>query len=475
MNTKPEALNMAGFSAFSRWFTAACIALMALFIWAGVLLRGEYPGRIVLCAALLAALFRLLLKVCRGSRLPSLPLLLGLCLALKLAFVLIFRTEPYSDYYTFWNTAAMLSQGGIDPESYLPEYIAMFPHIFGYASFLSLFYSLFGSTSTLLAAVVNALLSTLSMLCLYDIVLRLASRRAAVAAALLWTVCPSQTIYNIFVLSEPYYTALLLMGLCCALRLEGRGRWLAAAGMGLCFALAETARPVGLLMLVALALHAVFFTGGAGGAVRRLAPIVLAAVIVLGVKSVNEAVIEKELGTAPSGSLGYTMCVGLNTETGGGWNEADSQLLVSLMDASEPFSADEVQAGLMAEAKSRIGELGVGGILQLAVKKLYNLLCGDGVCVEYARGDLPYGNWLKALCNAFWLLLWAAAAFGGLKAAKRGAPTAVWAAAMFPVGLAAAHMLTEVALRYHYSMLPCLVILAACAVKESAETTQAKK
>ena len=82
-----------------------------------------------------------------------------ICLAVKLTFVFCFPIEPESDYETFYITSVDLSQGEIPSNS---RYIALFPHIFGYSSFMSFFYKIFG-TSYLVAPIVNAVLSSLSI------------------------------------------------------------------------------------------------------------------------------------------------------------------------------------------------------------------------------------------------------------------------------------------------------------------------
>ena len=61
-------------------------------------------------------------------------ILTALCLVLSLAAALPLRLEPEVDAYTYWITALALSRGEPIPN---PEFVAMFPHIMGYAAFLA--------------------------------------------------------------------------------------------------------------------------------------------------------------------------------------------------------------------------------------------------------------------------------------------------------------------------------------------------
>lgn len=74
------------------------------------------------------------------------------------AWVLLVRVPPSGDYATFWGYAKALAgqpvlEGG--------RYMALFPHIFGYSSFLSWFIRLLGP-GALLAQGLNVLLTAAS-------------------------------------------------------------------------------------------------------------------------------------------------------------------------------------------------------------------------------------------------------------------------------------------------------------------------
>lgn len=99
------------------------------------------------------------------------------------------------------------------------------------------------------------------MALLYYIGLRLSGRFMAVAVSLLWIFYPSQILFNMFVLSEPYYTMLLLASLALLLwirqRLSKFSFWQSAVAgipLGILLGLANTARPIAAIILIAAAI-----------------------------------------------------------------------------------------------------------------------------------------------------------------------------------------------------------------------------
>lgn len=133
-------------------------------------------------------------------------LLTILCVAIKVFWIWRVRVPLAGDYSVFWGYANALSER---TTVYGGRYMALFPHIFGYADFLSWFIRLSGP-QPMLAPVLNVLLTVCSGSFLYHLCLRWFHLPAATLAYLLWILCPSQTIYNSLVLSEPLYTALIL-------------------------------------------------------------------------------------------------------------------------------------------------------------------------------------------------------------------------------------------------------------------------
>lgn len=405
----------------------------------------------------------------RLGRRRALASLLALCLAVKLAWVLLVQIEPAGDYATFWGTAAELAGREV---IWGGRYIALFPHVFGYSFFLSLFMKLFGQ-GALLAPLLNVGLSVLSCWLLFDLADRLFGGRAAVAAALLWSFFPSQTIYNMYVLSEPLYTALILAFFDLVARFDGgegsRARsWGCGLGAGLALALVNLCRPVGLVLILALLcwLGLARLDGWWERGFRRrwLALLLGLALCYLAVGRAGTAYLERRIGEEAASAPGYSILVGFNLQSGGTWNQEDADLIYSYSDAPGS-TAPEVQRWMLEEAVSRI-RAERPALPALLYEKLHLFLGDDSAAVSYGAGVLTHPRLLCELCNGYYYACLALAALAALTAARRGARPAALLPVIYLLGLTLAQLLVEVAGRYHYSLLPTLVLLAAwCAAR----------
>lgn len=406
----------------------------------------------------------------RLGRRRALAVLLALCLAVKLAWVLLVRVAPAGDYATFQGTAAELAGREV---IWGGRYIALFPHVFGYSFFLSLFMKLFGQ-GALLAPLLNVGLSVLSCWLLYDLADRLSGGAAAAGAALLWTFFPSQTIYNMYVLSEPLYTALILAFFTLIARFDqkegGRARsWGYGLGAGLALALVNLCRPVGVILLLALAcwLGLARLDGWRErGFRRRWLTLLLALVLCcLAVGRAGTAYLERRIGEAPASTPGYSFLVGFNLRSGGTWNREDADLL-DAYSAAPGSTAPEVQRQMLAQAAERIREERAA-LPAFLYEKLHLFLGDDSAAVAYGQGVIARPRLLSELCNGYYYACFALAALAALGALRRGErPAAALLPGIYVLGLTLAQLLVEVAGRYHYSALPTLVLLAAwCAAR----------
>ena len=90
-------------------------------------------------------------------------------------WVFTFQPIQAPDYQTFFEAASDLAVGRPLAGK---DYIALFPHILGYAAFLSIFLRFFGE-SVLTAALLNVFLTVLSGIFLYQICLRYFGEKAS--------------------------------------------------------------------------------------------------------------------------------------------------------------------------------------------------------------------------------------------------------------------------------------------------------
>lgn len=166
----------------------------------------------------------------------------------------------------------------------------------------------------------------------------------------------------------------------------------------------------------------------------------------------------RQIGEEPASTTGFNISVGFHQESGGKWNWEDSNTLDAVNTPDR--SAQEVQEEMLDLAMERItsGEIDFPILLR---DKLTTFLGTDDACVGYASSVIRHKEQVKQLCNGFWygiLFLAAAGCILGIRAGERRSAQMRY---LYFIGLTMAQMLVEVAGRYHYSLLPILILLAA--------------
>ena len=399
----------------------------------------------------------------------SLALLLAFCFLLNLAWVLVFRLEPTVDYATFWSTARALAGEDVPM---LREYVALFPHILGYSAFLSVFLRLFGS-GPLAAPLVNVCLTTLSGFFLFRLVRRWRGLDAAAFVLLVWALFPSKLLYNSMVLSEPWYTCLLLAFLWLVSETETRPFPLAAAaGLGalggLLPRLLNAARPIAAVPILALLIWLLLLRSERGKETRGrwlgFAALLLAVYFASGPLWTGFA--RRVLGEAPAPVPGYSLYVGMNMDSMGSYSEEDMALLGHYRYDFPDSSAVEAQQKMLEEARSRLHDPDTR-LAPLFFVKLRTFLGNDEGGAYYSQAGLSGRAYsLLALYSNVWYYALALLALrGALRLLRSADRRSLLLVPLYVIGLTLAQLLVEVAARYHYSLIPMLLLLAgfACA------------
>lgn len=480
----------AGFSRFVQILMGTLFLLIgALVVAHGVLRPTQYDsGRYYCLALLFLGVVALMLVYLYGGRAAralevswlerarqckALPwvgfaALLLVCFVLRAGMAVAFHVNPEVDFYTMYHTGEVLAEdfdiAGLDED--LSRYLALFPHIFGYGTFLSLVFSLFGA-HVLPATVANAVLSTISLALLYYLGWKLSGHGMALTVGALWCFYPSQALYNLQVMSEPYYTMLLIASMALIAFLRDRlASWawwkLSLVGilLGLVLSIANSARPIAAIVIIALAvvLFVIQPVGQHAHVGRKgLVFLCLCATFLVG-NAVNSWVFTLRVGEAPATLPGFNMLVGFNQEESGTWNSEDSGFLTE-WDNREGISAKEVQNAMLDAALERITS-GDVNFPKLLYNKLMVLWEADDSAVGYAQNALPAVWAWAAVSNGYYYLLWLLAMGGMLHLLRQKGKSLWYLFPLFVVGLTMAHMLVEVAQRYHYSGSFCLVMLA---------------
>jgi hypothetical protein len=396
------------------------------------------------------------------------------CLLLNGAWVLMFHPIQAPDYQTFFQAALDLANGRSLSGK---DYLAMFPHILGYAAFLSVFLRLFGE-SLMTAALVNVVLTTLSGVLLYALSLKFCGRKSAFMAFMFWMICPSKMLYNAMSLSEPFYTCLLLLFFLLAaetMEIRQTGGWerkVVAAGLlsGLTLGLVNAARPIGIIPIIAFFVWLLFLSDWKTVLTRKKTVMLFSCLFLLAYIATgriwNSYATEKLEQTPPS-VPGYSIYVGFNPRTQGSYADEDMDLLQSRYFGEFGRNAEAAQRSMLESAKTRITE-NRNNIPGLMIHKLGTLLGHDEGGAFYSKdglSDRAYSLWC-IVSNIWYYLVCLLAVAGCLKMWKNPPGNSFMVIPLCLIGIVLAQLLVEVAARYHYCLIPMLLLLASPALKK---------
>ncbi|WMJ24210.1 hypothetical protein RBG61_05965 [Paludicola sp. MB14-C6] len=352
------------------------------------------------------------------------------------------------------------------------RYTQLFPHIFGYSSFLSIFFRIFGANQAI-PPLINVILSVLSMILVFYIGLKLSGIRMAFIASLLWVLFPSQTTYNMFVLSEPLYTTELLAICALILYIEENFKnlsiiqiFISSFILSLLLVLMNQSRPIAAIPLITLFII-VFITKMGNFScknilLRKILFFIIVFVSYCILMALSNKYVELRLGGACGFTPGYNIYVGFNEESNGRWNLHDSLLLFHYSDLPG-WSAAEAQDQMFKLAMDRIRNPKID-FLSLFLNKFIILWGDDSAAISYASPIFPIEknrSILAILNNAFYYCLIILSIVGVFLTYKKKEHSRFTLISLFFIGLTLSQLLVEVAPRYHYSGTIAFVLFAA--------------
>lgn len=416
-----------------------------------------------------------------GSNPLSVCLVLSIfCLIVNGLFACCFQPIQAADYRTFFHVARDLSEG-IHPG--MKDYVAMFPHILGYSAFLSIFLRLFGE-SIAVAAALNVVLTTISGIIIFILGRKMTDTYCGAAAFLIWSVCPSKLLYNTMVLSEPYYTCLLLLFFLVTERIidlmkqnkpnRTAGILLLSALSAVILVLVQTARPIAIIPILALA-GWVLFLSDAAFLRRTWKRWILSGTVLVfcyaGGNQLWQAYATEQLEQTPPSIPGYSIYVGFNLDTSGSYADEDMALLQDRYFGEYEKNAEAAQRSMFEDAKERIISTRKE-IPQMMLTKLQTLLGHDEGGAFYAIESLSERQYRISciISNVWYYCVWIFAIMGTAGLWKRRENGLILCILLFVIGLILAQLLVEVAARYHYAVIPMLLLVSVYAFGRSKDS-----
>lgn len=403
--------------------------------------------------------------------------------------------QPASDYKTYFEIGDYLNRGTLTKAGTgYCDYIAMFPHVYGYPSFLAWLFRHFG-TKVSVAQYANLVLSVATVFLTYRTGRLAAGRMAGLTALVLAAFWPSQVLYSTMVASEFLFSFLLMLGVylfvlsmkVCTpqMRHPVLGVLLHIA-IGVCLGFCASVRPMALIAVITIVLciftQRLFLPAEkeeqpsislmilSRGWMRCLIIILCYVLITTATNMTIERTVDRKLASG-STSFGYNLLVGLNAQSEGGWNQEDATYLYDAYDRTgDAGQAHLACRDLAIQRLTRDPE----SIFNLFLRK-YHVLWGNddyggtwNLVFLDEQGNLTperesflyssrdWGNLYYLLCLAF-------AGIAGIFLWKKGNDTEFVFVLIF-VGTVGMHLFVESQNRYHYHALYMFALLAGCAV-----------
>lgn len=274
--------------------------------------------------------------------------------------------EPYSDYATFYENSIYFSENFKFSST---SYIALFPYLTGYMMVLGLFFRIFTACYSNVV-IFNLLIDICSAIVIF-LTFRKKSFYTALLFMTIWLINPINIIWCAFVYPMSITNFFVVLGLCLFEKFEKKSEnkrkfLIYNIVLGCAFAIGSMFKPIFIIFIIAIFINRIYecvFKSDKNKVVILLSLLLLCCSYGLARISINKG-IEKINGCEISSTQGWTLYLGGNAETGGMWNQSDSDYLYELL---EDNSEKNTQKILKEAAIQRYKDNGV--ILNLKLMK----------------------------------------------------------------------------------------------------------
>lgn len=266
------------------------------------------------------------------------------------------HTDFTSDYGTLYRGAKSFAENTFVNN----DYVALFPHLWGYMSFLGSIFKIFGS-SYAVVTITNIILNLISVFLIYKILARLWNKDVGCIGALIWIYNPVTLFWCIYPFAgTAFYTFFFASILITILLLEKNKKYWYAMLLGVFLFFTNQFRPIMSIYFIALFLYFIFKTVIQKElsikkyfllfALTFFTYFTLSKCSIMYLEHVNQL-------KASSNPVGFSFLVGSNLERDGQWNEDDSAIL-GMINKKEK-NATKVQNMMMEKGINRYQEQGL--------------------------------------------------------------------------------------------------------------------
>ena len=382
----------------------------------------------------------------------------------------LYYPKLVADYGVFYNFASSYSQSYYN--SYNNLYLSLFNHVFGYPFILSFLFYIFGSR-IIIAVLFNIFLSVVSVVLLYLICEKCFDKKVAFLSSLFWIICPSQSLWNSFVLSEPLYTCILLLIIYILVKnskiISKKKCIIVGMIVGIILAIFNMIRPIGIIVLFSIFLW-IFFVKEKGNYISKILLFIMIFISYSLFKTGINYIIQDRNYIKLGGFSWYNINVGLNYDSNGTWNQGDWDRVLNNVNKFNKEGKDNPALYAQQEEKKLVYNKikNIKKPVSFFYNKLYIFIGSDSGVVDHlsdssAFNDIRQKQSLSFICNVFYYFLLTSSVIGAIiyyKREKANNNKDIILIILYGLGLACGHFIAEVQPRYHYSFLIVLIVIS---------------
>jgi len=393
----------------------------------------------------------------------------------RLLLLLILPHEMESDFLFYINSATEYAQGSFPNTPFL---VGMAPNCILFIWMLGSFFKFFGC-SYYAAFAFDFIFGAGSVLLLEHIAGKFLNRKMSFVVALIYALLPSHVLFAMLPSTEKVTVFALLLGEALVLwALECKRTipaLLAALAAGAVLAVSASIRPIAPLLLAGLLVALLVREKKASPVWKQLLVLGMALVVFFGSAALLDGFTTSLVGgTKADSSLGWALFEGLDVESGGTWLEKNSRIADEVL---ANYPTNELNAVFLQKTWERVSTYSLGTWVKLFMYKNMNLwlensyslfalyfLMDQGwlemVLFLFVAAVLIVGHLLWMVTFAFLLLRWAKS--------RKGSFYAVTVHLIPILCLMAWHSLGTSIPRYHYVVIPYLLLLTFVVLKDIA-------
>jgi 4-amino-4-deoxy-L-arabinose transferase-like glycosyltransferase len=392
----------------------------------------------------------------------------------RITWVLLIDTAPVSDFFLYHDYATKASQGlyNLYPETY-----PLFPFKFGYPLLLSVLYRIFGG-SLMTAKLLNVFISVIVAILIYWIGKKVFTEKAGRSAGLIFALWPAQIMYSSVLASEHvfivFFAAAIALFVKTQFYIAGSLKYVIPALIGVSLALAHMIRPVSSMLFPVLIFYMFIFVKNTPFKKTLINKFRVIALMIAGfalsMAIFNAAVANLTGVEVWRSSSGFSLLVGTNYQSSGMYSTEDEKIISEF---NYDFDSIHKEATKRAFERIKTNPL---NFLRLVEKKFIVQWTSEDFGLLWSINKVldrtpifeminDGSSWIELMVQLFYIALLLFATAGFILSKKAGNYISTIFLMLFGA-FVAAHTLLEVQSRYHYPVIPVLIVVAGYGLSE---------